>query len=73
MMSKGMVSDLAVRLLNEPGYKGKMSCEYLAEALERGEQFDFVNLGSYSVSKLYSTKYEDCLWVVIDPENIIFE
>lgn len=73
MMSKGMVSDLAVRLLNEPGYKGKMSCEYLAEALERGKQFDFVNLGSYSVSKLYSTKYEDCLWVVIDPENIIFE
>lgn len=73
MMSKGMVSDLAVRLLNEPGYKGKMYCEYLAEALERGEQFDFVNLGSYSVSKLYSTKYEDCLWVVIDPENIIFE
>ena len=73
MMSKGMVNNLAVRLLNEPGYEGNMSCEYLAEALERGEQFDFVNLGSYSVSKLYSTKYEDCLWVVIDPENITFE
>lgn len=73
MMSKGMVNNLAVRLLNEPGYEGNMSCEYLAEALERGEQFDFVNLGSYSVSKLYSAKYEDCLWVVIDPGNITFE
>ena len=73
MMSMGLVNNLAVRLLNEPGYEGNMSCEYLTEALERGEQFDFVNLGSYSVSKLYSTKYEDCLWVVIDPENIIFE
>lgn len=73
MMSKRMVNNLAVRLLNEPGYEGNMSCEYLAEALERGEQFDFVNLGNYSVSKLYSTKYEDCLWVVIDPGNITFE
>ncbi len=73
MISKGMVNNLAVRLLNEPGYKGNMSCEYLAEALERGEQFDFVNLGSYSVSKLYSTKYEDCLLVVIDPGDITFE
>lgn len=73
MMSMGIVNNLAVRLLNEPGYEGNMSCEYLAEALERGEQFDFVNLGSYSVSKLYSIKYEDCLWVVIDSGNITFE
>lgn len=73
MMSMGIVNNLAVRLLNEPGYEGNMSCEYLAEALERGEQFDFVNLGSYFVSKLYSIKYEDCLWVVIDPGNITFE
>lgn len=73
MMAQGMVKNLAVRLLNEPGYKGKMACKYLAEALERGKQFDFVNLGSYSVSKLYSTKYEDCLWVVIDSRNITFE
>lgn len=73
MMSMGIVNNLAVRLLNEPGYNGQIDCVYLAEALERGEQFDFVNLGSYSVSKLYSTNYGDCLWVVIDPENITFE
>lgn len=73
MMSKGIINNLAVRLLNDPGCEGKIDCVYLAEALERGEQFDFVNLGNYSVSKLYSTKYEDCLWIVIDPENITFE
>ena len=73
MKDKGLICDLAVRLLNEPGYDGKMYCEYLQEALERGKQFDLANLGSYSVSKLYSTQYENCLWVVIDPGNITFE
>ena len=73
MKSKGIINDLAVRLINEPGYEGRMYCEYLQEALERGEQFDLSNLGSYSVSRLYSTQYEDCLWVVIDSENITFE
>ena len=73
MKDKGVICNLAVRLLNEPGYDGKMYCEYLQEALERGEQFDLANLGSYSVSKLYSTQYENCLWVVIDPGNITFE
>ena len=29
--------------------------------------------GSYSVSKLYSEKYENCMWVIIDPPNITFE
>lgn len=73
MKSKKIISDLAVRLRDEPGYSGKMDSGYLAEALERGKVFDLVNLGSYSVSKLYSTNYENCLWVVIDSENITFE
>ncbi len=73
MMSEGMIKDLAVRLENEPGYEGKMDSAYLAEAFERGKQFDLVNLGNYSVSKLYSNKYEDSLWVVIEPEDITFE
>lgn len=72
-MSRGIIGDFAVRLLNEPGYEGKMDSGYLAEALERGKIFDFVDLGSYSISKLYSVKYEDCMWVVIDPSNITFE
>lgn len=73
MKSKGVIKELAVRLMNEPGYEGRMYCKYLQEAVERGEQFDLSNLGSYSVSRLYSTRYEDCLWVVIDPRNITFE
>lgn len=73
MMSEGMIIDLAVRLKNEPGCNGKMDSAYLAEAFERGKQFDLVNLGNYSVSKLYSNKYEDSLWVVIEPEDITFE
>jgi len=73
MMSSGIVRNFSVRLLNEPGYDGKMYCEYIAEALERGKVFDFVNLGNYSISRLYSKEYENCMWVVIDPQNITFE
>ena len=73
MKSNGIIGDFAVRLFNEPGYEGKMDSGYITEALERGKVFDFVNLGNYSVSKLYSEKYENCMWVVIDSQNITFE
>lgn len=73
MMSSGIVKDFSVRLLNEPGYNGRMYCEYIAEALERGKIFEFVNLGNYSISRLYSKEYENCMWVAIDPPNITFE
>lgn len=73
MLSIGIIKDFSIRLFNEPGYAGELECAYLAEALERGKVFDFVNLGSYSVSRLYSEKYENCMWIVIDPQNITFE
>lgn len=73
MRTNGIITDLAVRLMNEPGYEGRMCSEYIQEALERGEQFDLANLGTFSVSRLYSDSYDDCLWVVIDPQNITFE
>lgn len=73
MMSSGIVKDFSVRLLNEQGYNGKLYYEYIAEALERGILFDFVNLGDYSISKLYSKEYENCMWIVIDLQNITFE
>lgn len=73
MITNKMVTDFAVRLVNEPGYEGRMYSEYIAEALEKGKVFDLINLGDYSVSKLYSERYEDCMWVVIDSENITFE
>ena len=73
MMSSGIIKDFSVRLLNEPGYNGRMYCDYIAEALERGKIFEFVNLGNYSTSRLYSKEYENCMWVTIDPQNITFE
>lgn len=73
MMSRGIVKDFSVRLFNEPGFNGRMDSEYIAEVLERGQVFDFVNLGDYSISKLYSKEYENCMWVVIDAQNITFE
>ena len=73
MKSGGVISELAVRLMNEPGYEGRLHSEFLQEAIERGEQFDLASLGSFSVSRLYSDSYDDCLWVVIDPQNITFE
>lgn len=73
MKANGVITDLAIRLMNEPGYEGRMHFEYLQEAFERGKPFDLANLGSISVSRLYSDSYDDCLWVVIDSQNITFE
>ena len=73
MNSSGLINNLAVRLMNEPGYEGRLHSEFLQEVLERGEQFALANLGTFSVSRLYSDSYNDCLWVVIDPQNITFE
>lgn len=54
-------------------YNGRLYCEYIAEALERGKIFEFVNLGNYSISRLYSKDYENCVWIVINLQNITFE
>lgn len=73
MKSSGIINDFSVRLVNEPGYEGRLRKKYLAEALERGKIFDLVSLGNCSISKLYSEDYEDCMWVIIDQQNITFE
>lgn len=73
LMSNGQIGKFAVRLQNAPGYDGKIDGEYLEEALERGKIFEFSNLGTYSVSKLYCETYEDCLWINIAPCEITFE
>ena len=69
----GYIKDLAVRVINENPYEGKMSSAYLAEALERGQYFNLSELGLYPITRLYSEKYEDCLWITIDARNITFE
>ena len=73
MMLRHEVNEFAIRLQNDMGYDGRMSSEYLIEEGERGMVFHFVDLGQFSVSKLYAEKYEDCMWVVVDPPDITFE
>jgi hypothetical protein len=69
----GYIKDIAIRVKNEKPYEGKLVCLYLAEALERGQFFCLSELGAYSITRLYSEKYDDCLWVEIDERNITFE
>lgn len=73
MISEGYIGGFSVRLMNEPGYEGRVMSELITEALEMGKLFDLVDLGSFQVSKLYSEAYEDCMWVSIDPNSITFE
>ena len=73
MISNGIVKDFSVRILNDSGYTEKLEDESLLEELERGKVFDFASLGGYSISKLYSSNYENCMWVEIDSQNITFE
>lgn len=73
MRSNGMIKDLSLRLYNERGWQGRIHLDYIAEAVERGQIFDLVNLNNCSVTKLYSTDYENCLWVIIDSQDMTFE
>lgn len=73
LIKLGYIKDMAVRVINENPYEGKLSFGYLAEALERGKYFRLSELGLYSITRLYSEKYEDCLWITIDDRNITFE
>ena len=73
IIEKEQIGEFSIRLMNEPGYIGKMYSQYLAESLEFGKLFNFANLKNYSVSRLYSEKYDNCLWVKIEPKSIIFE
>ena len=73
MMSLGIVNNLSVKLLNEPGYEGKITSEILLEHFAFGEPFSLTNLGRVSINQLYSNNYNDCLWVVIDSDSITFE
>ncbi len=75
MKSDGMITDIAVRLVNETYFKGRMDDELLTEEVELGRIFDFtdLDLNECLINKLYSKHYEDCLWIMIDCHNITFE
>lgn len=73
MKSKGMITDIAVRVANDTYFKGKIDEELLTEEVELGRIFNFADLGGCIISKLYSEHYENCLWIMIDRDNITFE
>ena len=54
-------------------FDGRYELQILTEALERGKVFSIQNLGAIPVTKLYSTNYEDCLWIKCSDSEITFE
>lgn len=73
MKNEGLIGDLALRVSNYEIYSGKVTCQYLCEAVEMGRVFSLSELEKCSVSKLYSEQYDKHLWVIIDSNNITFE
>jgi hypothetical protein len=73
MVDEGVIGNLSVRASNYDIFDGRSTYQYLAHAVERGKVFEFSNLGTRSITRLYSDTYCDCLWVNIDSENITFE
>lgn len=73
MFEEGMIGELALRVSNYDIYDGRALYQYLCEAVERGKIFDFISLGTYGVTRLYSDKYDNCLWVKIESDSITFE
>lgn len=67
------IRELAVRGSDSNIFDGRVVFESIMEEIERGKIFTLSELGKPEVTKLYSKNYEDCLWVVIDSENITFE
>lgn len=73
LIQQGKIGGLLVRVSNTQVYDGQFREGILLEEVERGKVFSLTNLGTYMVTKLFSDNYDDCLWIVIDSENITFE
>ena len=74
MLDDGKIGSLSLRLLNDPGYQGKISDEAISEAFVFGKKFNMTRLGKCSVNKLCSeTLAENCLWVIVDQNDMTFE
>lgn len=69
----GSITDLAVRLSDPDICDGEDYSVPIMEELERGEYFFLTGLGVQEISRLYTTQYEDCLWVNITHTDITFE
>lgn len=54
-------------------FDGKYELQNLSEAVQIGKIFSTQNISNIPLTKLYSTKYEDCLWVKSSEHDITFE
>lgn len=69
----GSIMDLAVRLSDLDICDGEDCSVSLMEELERGQYFSLAGLGVQEISKLYTSQYEDCLWINTTQTDITFE
>lgn len=71
----GFIENLYVRLSNSLSqiYNGRYTTQSLMEEKEFGQLFSIKQLTSVPVTKLYSKKYENALWINISGTDITFE
>lgn len=73
LIENNYITDVAVRVENNGILDGKVSREIVLEEVEQGRLFSLSDLGTPQTTKLYSKNYEDCLWVVVESNDITFE
>jgi hypothetical protein len=71
---EGLIKELSFLLSDKNILEGRHEEICLLEGVQFGKIFEFSSIGTFkSVTKLYSDKLEEALWVTIDNENITFE
>ena len=73
LLQNNVISEISVRVSNNIIFDNKNDFLCLLEEVERGVMFSISNIGLYDVTKLYSNNFGDCLWIIVDDENITFE
>lgn len=72
LLEKKLIGKMAFKGTSEI-YDGKYVFQYFYEEVERGRIFSY-NLNSFDdVTKLYSQKYDDQLWIIKENKDIYFE
>lgn len=73
LKDENLIGKISIRVSNNKIFDGKHIFQKLYEEVERGKIFSLTNINEHDVTKLYSGCFQDCLWVIIDENNITFE
>ncbi|OSB11674.1 hypothetical protein B2H97_00785 [Paraclostridium bifermentans] len=73
LLDENLIGEISFRVSNDYIRNGEDRLQILLESVERGSILNLDNINEYDVTKLYSNNFNDCLWVIIDDENITFE